>query len=96
MLGRKAGARLNKDMFRPYTENTFLYFHRETQMYIILRLWFLEERFVLDLKGWLGCGENREGYIPSSQQGFMGPLSIRVLRCKQQKLTLDDFLKKEL
>lgn len=51
---------------------------------------------MLDLKGWLGCGENREGYIPSSQQGFMGPLSIRVLRCKQQKLTLDDFLKKEL
>lgn len=62
----------------------------------VLRLWFLGERFVLDLKGWLGCGENREGYIPSSQQGFMGPLSIRVLRCKQQKLTLDDFLKKEL
>ena len=29
----------------------------------VLRLWFLEERFVLDFKGWLGCGENRQGYI---------------------------------
>lgn len=63
----------------------------------VFGLWFLEERrFVLALKGWLGCAENSKEYIPGSQQGFTGHLPIRVLSCKQQKLALDDFLKKEL
>lgn len=51
---------------------------------------------MLDPKGWLGCIDNKEGYILGSQQGLIDPLLFIVLSCKQQILHLDYFLKKEL
>lgn len=45
------------------------YLGNTVRMSGVFRLWFLgKRRFALDRKGWLGCRENNEGYIPGSQQ----------------------------